>query len=48
MNDTPHLMAIIESKMAQVKTNLEHDSVAKAKSLLNEVKIYTEALRTSL
>ena len=48
MNDTPHLLAIIESKMAQVRTRLEHNSIAKAMALLDEVKIYAEDLRTGL
>ena len=48
MNDTPHLMAIIESKMAQVRTNLSHNSFARAKSLLNEVEIYSADLRYGL
>lgn len=48
MNDTPHLLAIVESKMAQLRTNLEHDSVDKARDLLAEIAIYTEGLRTAL
>jgi len=48
MNDTPHLLAIIESKMAQVRTHLEHDSQRKAQELLAEVEVYTEALRSGL
>ncbi len=48
MNDTPHLMAIIESKMAQVRTNLEHYSFARAKSLLTEIEIYSADLRYGL
>jgi hypothetical protein len=45
MNDTPHLLAIIESKLAQVRTRLEHNSFAKADALLLEVKIYADDLR---
>jgi hypothetical protein len=45
MNDSPHLLAIIESKMAQVRTRLEHNSIAKAQALLLEVEIYAEDLR---
>ena len=48
MNDAPHLMAIIESKMAQVRTRLEHNSFEKAEALLKEVAIYSEDLRYSL
>lgn len=48
MNDNPHLLAIIESKMAQLRTNLEHNSDTKAKSLLAEVQIYTAALHSAL
>ena len=47
MNDTPHLMAIVESKMAQLKTNLEHSSLEKAKDLVHEIQVYTEELRTA-
>ena len=45
MNDHPHLLAIFESKMAQVRTNLEHNNFNKVDLLLDEVKIYAEALR---
>jgi TfoX/Sxy family transcriptional regulator of competence genes len=48
MNDGPHLLAIIESKMAQVRTQLEHNGTVKAQELLTEVEIYTEDLRYSL
>jgi hypothetical protein len=48
MNDSPHLLAIIESKMAQVRTHLEHDSPRKAQELLSEVEIYAEDLRYTL
>jgi hypothetical protein len=48
MNDTPHLLAIIESKMAQVRTHLEHNSTRKAQELLAEVEIYSEDLRYKL
>lgn len=48
MNDTPHTLAIIESKMAQVRTRLEHNSYEVAKSLLQEVKIYAEELRMDI
>ena len=48
MNDGPHLLAIIESKMAQVRTRLEHNSFEKAKALLEEVAIYSEDLRFRL
>ncbi len=48
MNDAPHLLAIIESKMAQVRTHLEHNSHMKAQDLLAQVEAYTEDLRFSL
>ena len=48
MNDTPHLMAIIESKMSQVRTHLEHNSFARAKSLLSEIEIYSADLTHGL
>lgn len=48
MNDAPHLLAIIESKMAQVRTHLEHNSHRKAQELLAEVAIYGEDLRFAL
>ena len=48
MNDTPHLMAIIDSKMAQVRTHLEHNSFARAKSLLGEIEIYSADLSHGL
>jgi hypothetical protein len=48
MNDSPHVLAIIESKMAQVRTRLEHNSIEKAKALLAEVKIYADDLRYNL
>lgn len=48
MNENPHLLAIIESKMAQVKTNLEHNNPTKVKSLLEEVRIYTEEMQSGL
>ncbi len=48
MDDSPHLLAIIESKMAQVRTRLEHNSFAKANALLLEVKIYADDLRMVL
>lgn len=48
MNDNPHILAIIESKMAQVRTRLEHNSFAKARSLLLEVEIYADDLRSNL
>jgi hypothetical protein len=48
MNDAPHILAIIESKMAQVRTRLEHNSHDKAKALLAEVKIYAEDLRHTI
>jgi hypothetical protein len=48
MNDSPHLLAIIESKMAQVRTRLEHNSVAKAQALLMEVEIYADELRSHI
>ena len=44
MNENPHLLAIVESKMAQARTSMEHNAFAKAKALLAEVKIYNEAL----
>lgn len=46
MNDNPHLMAIIESKMAQARLTLRHGSAAKADELLDQAKIYADALRT--
>jgi hypothetical protein len=48
MNDSPHLLAIIESKMAQVRTRLEHNSIAAAQALLAEVQIYADDLRVKL
>ncbi len=48
MNDSPHALAIIESKMAQVRTRLEHNSFEKAKALLAEIKIYADDLRYSI
>jgi len=45
MNDAPHALAIVESKLAQVRTRLEHNSFAKAESLLREVQIYADDLR---
>jgi len=48
MNDTPHILAIIESKMAQVRTRIEHNSLDKAKALLEEVAIYADDLKLSL
>ena len=48
MNDNPHLLAIIESKMAQARTCMEHNAFAKAKALLAEVRIYNEDLRANL
>jgi hypothetical protein len=48
MNDSPHLLAIIESKMAQVRTHLEHNSHMKAQELLVEVENYTQDLRFNL
>jgi hypothetical protein len=44
MNDTPHLLAIMESKLAQVRTRLEHNSIAKAQALLREIEIYADDL----
>jgi len=48
MNDAPHLLAIIESKMAQVRTHLEHNSPIKAQELLTQVETYAEDLRCAL
>ncbi len=48
MNDAPHLLAIIESKMSQVRTHIEHNSQIKAQELLSQVEIYAEDLRYSL
>jgi hypothetical protein len=45
MNDNPHLLAIIESKVAQVRTQLEHNGFATAKALLEEVIIYADDMR---
>ncbi len=45
MNDSPHLLALIESKVAQVRTHLEHNSFAKARALLEEVCIYADEMR---
>jgi hypothetical protein len=44
MNDNPHLLAILESKLAQVRTQLEHNGFVKAKSLLEEVIVYSDDL----
>ncbi len=48
MNNNPHLLAIIESKVAQLRTHLEHNSQAKAQELLVEMQIYADDLRVSL
>jgi hypothetical protein len=48
MNDNPHLLAILESKLAQVRTQLEHNGFLKAKSLLEEVILYSDDLRTTM
>jgi hypothetical protein len=48
MNDAPHLLAIIESKMAQIRTQLEHNSTTKAQDLLTQVQTYAEDLRFHL
>nr|WP_321983476.1 hypothetical protein [uncultured Lichenicoccus sp.] len=48
MNDTPHLLAIVESKMAQVRTQMEHGSAARARELLEEIRIYSKELRLNL
>jgi hypothetical protein len=45
MNDNPHLLAILESKLAQVRTQLEHNGFSKAKSLLEEVIVYSDDMR---
>ena len=44
MNDNPHLLAIVESKLSQARTHLRHESFEKAEALMNEVRIYTDAL----
>ena len=48
MNNNPHLLAIVESKVAQVRTQLEHNAFVKAKALLAEVEIYSEDLQAGL
>ncbi len=48
MNDTPHLLAILESKLAQVRTQLEHNGFSKAKSLLEEVIIYSDDMQSDM
>jgi hypothetical protein len=48
MNDNPHLLAIIESKVAQVRTHVEHNSHEKARDLLQQVEVYSEDLRDAL
>jgi hypothetical protein len=48
MNDNPHLLAILESKLAQVRTQLEHNGFSKAKSLLEEVIVYSDDMRGEL
>lgn len=48
MNNNPHLLAIVESKVAQVRTHLEHNNFGKAKSLLNEIRIYSEDLQYNI
>lgn len=48
MNGNPHLLAIVESKLAQVRTNLEHNSFVKAQSLLAEVDIYARELQSGI
>jgi hypothetical protein len=45
VNDNPHLMAIIDSKMAQARLNQQHGSVVRANDLLAQVKIYADALQ---
>lgn len=46
MNDNPHLLAIMESKMAQARLHLQNASFDKADDLLAQVKIYADALKT--
>ncbi len=46
MDDNPHLMAIIDSKLAQARLAARHGSAAKADDLLEQAKIYAEALQT--
>jgi len=48
MNDNPHLLAIMESKMAQARLHLQHSSFEKADDLLTQVKIYAEALKVTV
>ncbi len=48
MNNNPHLMAIVESKVAQVRTNLEHNNSVRAMSLLSEIRIYTDDLQVNI
>lgn len=48
MNNNPHLMAIVESKVAQVRTNLEHNNLVRATSLLSEIRIYTDDLQVNI
>lgn len=45
MNDNPHLLAILESKMAQARLHQQHNSLEKADDLLAQIKIYAEALK---
>ncbi len=48
MNSNPHLLAILESKLAQVRTQLEHNGFVKAKSLLEEVILYSDDLSDTM
>ncbi|MCQ8279066.1 hypothetical protein NFI95_11475 [Acetobacteraceae bacterium KSS8] len=44
MNDTAHLMAIIEDKMAQAKTCLRNNDAERADDLMAQVRIYSASL----
>ncbi len=44
MNDTAHLMAIIEDKMAQAKTSLQNNDPERADDLMAQVRIYSASL----
>lgn len=46
MNDNPHLMAIIDSKLAQARSSLQNNRPDVAGDLLAQTQIYAAALAT--
>jgi hypothetical protein len=48
MNCNPHLLALVEDKTAQARTNLEHGEVERARDLLRQAQVYSEELQESL